>query len=139
MSIQNLMDRYSLAARAAGLSERTVVHNRGAVGYLAAFLGGISDVRKVTADDLRHFIVHLRGQTKWRGTPQANGQKLSDTTINTYVRAIKIVWNWLEKEGLIKTNPLATVPTPRLPKTLPKILSEGEIGQCLQNRGQKSP
>jgi len=84
MSIQNLLNRYALAARARGESEETIKHTRRIVSYFDSFMGGIQDVAKIQADDLRRFIVALRQKPKWAGLPQANGQQINSTTVNTY-------------------------------------------------------
>jgi hypothetical protein len=59
MSIDNLMTRYELTARAAGASPKTVDHVKLVVKLLTNFISGIQDVKKITADDLRHFILDL--------------------------------------------------------------------------------
>ncbi len=64
--------------------------------------------------------------------PQGRGGRISDTSINTYVRAIKSFWSWLEREGIIKANPLASVKAPKLTKKLPKILTEDELKAILR-------
>jgi len=87
---------------------------------------------KIIADDLKRFIVALQDKTKWSGTPQANGKHLSGTSINTYVRGVKSFWSWLKREGIIKNNPLASVPAPKIPKKLPKILTEDELIRVLK-------
>jgi site-specific recombinase XerD len=60
----------------------------------------------------------------WSGLPNAQARHPSGTSINTYSRAIKAVFNWLYSQGIFADNPLAAVPTPRKPKTLPKVFSE---------------
>jgi len=57
MSIDTLLTRYALSARAEGLSPKTVAHVKLGVKLFTQFLGGIPDVRKVSPDDLRRFIV----------------------------------------------------------------------------------
>jgi len=95
-------------------------------------MGGIDDVTRITGDDLRRFIVALKGKTAWENLPQGTGRSLSLTTINTYVRAIKSFWSWLQEDGTISNNPLANVPAPRIPKRLPKVYSEEELRKLLR-------
>jgi len=126
MSIENLFHRYELSRLAQGHSLRSIAYTKTVVGYFGNFLGGIADVGKVTADDLRRYMVYLRQRTKWLGH-QANKMKLSETTINDYVRTIKTFWVWLETEGIIGTNPLAGIKTPRPPERLPRIITEEQM------------
>jgi site-specific recombinase XerD len=53
-------------------------------------------------------------------------------TINTYARSIRAFWGWLEREGLIKENPLKAVPAPRKPHLLPKAFTEEEVLKILR-------
>jgi len=126
--VNSVITKYSLSARAEGHSENTVKHTVNSVNYFATFLGGIDDVSKVTTDDLKRFIVDLRGRRRWADRSDVQVKdKISGTSINTYVRAIKAFWSWMEQQNIIKSNPLAAVPAPKLPKKLPKIITENEL------------
>ena len=90
MSIESLVSRYQLSARSQGLSEKTVSFTCLGIKLFDSFLGGISDVRKVQADDLRRFIIALQQRERWQGCPQdGKGKKLSPATVNTYCRAVR--------------------------------------------------
>jgi site-specific recombinase XerD len=126
--INSVITKYSLSARAEGHSEKTVKHTVNSAHYFANFLGGIDDVSKVTADDLKRFIVDLRGRRRWADRSDVQVKdKISGTSINTYVRAVKAFWAWMEQQNIIKSNQLAAVPAPKLPKRLPKIIDENEL------------
>ncbi len=96
-------------------------------------MGSIDDITVITADDLRRFIVALKGKTAWESLAQGTGKSLSPTTINTYVRAVKSFWSWLKENGTITNNALADVPAPRIPKRLPKVYSEEELKAILRS------
>jgi site-specific recombinase XerD len=136
MSVEVLLTRYGLSARAEGLSPKTVSHVRLGVRLFDDFLGGIPDVRKVSADDLRRFIIALQQRPKWQGMRQSNGQNISPTAINTYTRAVKSFWSWLLRESIIKSNPLADVKAPKAGKRLPKVLTEDELRRVLKVASQ---
>ncbi|MCX6009449.1 MAG: tyrosine-type recombinase/integrase [Chloroflexi bacterium] len=128
MDIVTITPRYVLTAKAEGLSLKTINHTLGAVRYFAKFSGGIEDVRKVTADDLRRFSASLQDKKRWSERSNVKVQSaISRTSINTYVRAIKAFWSWMQRQGIIKYNPLAEVSAPKIPKRLPKILTEDEL------------
>jgi site-specific recombinase XerD len=97
------------------------------IGLLDRFLHGIKDMREVSAVDFRRFLADLRDRTVWRGLNNEQARHLSGTSINTYARAIKTFFNWLNVEGIIDNNPLAAVSIPRKPKTLPKVFSEKDM------------
>ncbi len=127
------MERYELHAQAKGFSPATITHVKRCVRFFADFLGVPTEVSRITGDDLRRFIVHLKSTTAWESCPQRAAQRLSPVSINTYVRAIKSFWSWLAAEGVIKKNPLARVAAPRLPRKLPRIYSEVELRTILDS------
>jgi site-specific recombinase XerD len=131
------MTRYELAARAEGKSPKTVDHVKLSVKLFDQYIGGIQDVSKVTADDLRHFILELEQRPKWAGTSHEKETTISRTALNTYVRGVKAFWAYLSREEVIKDNPLNNVRTPKLPKLLPKIMSENEMMAVFDSVTQK--
>ncbi len=100
--------------------------------FFTDFMGGVDDITKLEADDLRRFIVYLRQKKKWSGLPHVKDEKLGATTINTYVRALKGFFNWLERESIIEVNPFSKVPTPKAPKVLPQVFTEQEMKAIFQ-------
>ena len=100
-----LLDRYELYARAAGFSRAQVNHMRSCVGLLDRFLHGIEDMREVSAADFRRFLADLRDRPVWRGLKNEQARHLSGTSINTYARAVKAFFNWLNVEGIIAEQP----------------------------------
>ena len=45
---------------------------------------------------------------------------------------LRIFWSWLEDEGLCDSNPLKKMPSPRTPRTQPRVLGKAEIDQLLK-------
>jgi len=132
MKTSELFDRYQLDAGARGYSMATIVHIKRCVGYFIDFLGAEKDISDICADDFRRYLAGLRDKHAYAGLSAQKERKISSTSINTYARAIKSFWGWLEREGLIKENPLALVQSPKKPRTIPKIYSEGEIKAVLR-------
>jgi len=100
--------------------------------FFTDFMGGIDDVTELEADDLRRFIVYLRQKKKWSGLPHVKDEKLGATAVNTYVRALKGFFNWLERESIIEVNPFSKVTTPKAPKVLPQVFTEQEMKAVFQ-------
>ena len=121
-----MLARYALIARAEGLSSRTIDHTTRAVRFFHIFLGDPRDVRLIQSDDLRRFILANQQRDRWPGRARRL-QKLSSTSVNTYVRAIKGYWSKMKREGLIEHDTLKEVVPPKLARRLPKTLSEAEL------------
>jgi site-specific recombinase XerD len=127
MKLEEALGRYELATRASGYSANTIAHVKRCTGFFAEYLGGIEDVGQVSADDLRRFLSVLRDRQAGQGMTLDKERKLSLTSINTYARAIKSFWSWMEREGIVRENTLASVPAPKKAKTIPEIYSESEL------------
>ena len=128
MSVDSLLNRYKLAAQAEGMSKGGINHVTNSMRYFSAFLGGIEDVKKVTADDLRRFLAALRQRQRWQDRPTISaGGRLSQSTINNYYRGVRRFYSWLQREGILKDNPIITVRAPKLPTKLPRVLTEDEL------------
>ena len=90
-NLGNFISVYEIFAQAENKSGRTIEAVTGAVSKFDSFLGGDTNPRDITADDLRRYILHLQERCKWSGHPtikQDNGN-LSPNTIAHHVRHIK--------------------------------------------------
>jgi integrase/recombinase XerD len=126
-SLPTQLARYTVDARAQNFSPRTVDKMQLGLRLFDEFLGGIGDVRRVTGDDLRRFILALQHRTRWQGTSQAKPQRLADETTRTYAQAVKVFWGWLLRKGTITRNPLANVALPKVGRKLPRTFAEAEV------------
>ena len=126
-----MLDRYRLWAQAQGYSPKTVSHVTQSVEMFARFFGGIPDVKRVSGEDLQRFIAGLRCRHTWPDYPDRRKRPLAPTSINTYVRAIRAFWGWLEKEGHIPSNPLSKIKPPKKPRLLPEVYSEDQLRTIL--------
>jgi len=88
-------------------------------------LGDIS-VQDITVHHLRGFIAGLRDRTTlWEDHPYRETQEggLSEFTIANYVRHIKRLFNWLEKEGIMDHNPMRRIKFHRPKRRKPKAIT----------------
>lgn len=113
--------RFQMYCRAKGLSESTQETYRYALGQLRGFLSG-SDVSPTlpTRHDLRGFSGDMLEHGLARGT------------IRVRMRSVRVFANFLEREGLVEVSPMTGVEIPRVPQSMPKILSSQEIQKILR-------
>jgi len=96
---------------------------------LLTFLGDVP-VEIVTIDDVRAYIVHLMDRpSRWPDHPKHQEREgtLSPFTVASYVRAVKRLFNFLEAEDRIKSNPARRIRTPRPKRVLPKGISHADL------------
>jgi integrase/recombinase XerD len=129
------LGRYTVDARAQNLSPRTVDKMQLGLRLFDDFMGGTPDVRRVTGDDLRRFILALQQRTRWQGTEQAKPQRLADESVRTYAQAVKVFWGWLLRKGVITGNPLADVALPKVGRKLPRTFTEAEVKAIMAAAG----
>jgi site-specific recombinase XerD len=120
--IEQLVGDYLAACRARGVSPKTI---RFSYGYSlnAAFLPwctrqGITEPAQLSSPLLDRYSAELLEQ------PGKRGQPLAKDTVWTYVKAVRQLLSWANKEG---EGIQANAQLPKRPQKLPEILSREEI------------
>ena len=90
-------------------------------------LDGTVDVHSIDALRIRGFLAHLFAREKKK------------TSIARKLAAVRAFYKFLAREGVLTANPAATVSTPKLDKTLPRIMTEEEINTFLDRLGKAVP
>ncbi|HYG98580.1 MAG TPA: tyrosine recombinase XerC [Terriglobales bacterium] len=80
--------------------------------------------------DLRGFVEYVSGETDWANIDHVRirgflshlyERGLSKTSVARTLAALRSLYRWLAREGVVEQNPAALVSTPRLPKKLPRV------------------
>src|SRR6201982_3886997 len=74
---------------------------------------------EVTHQVIREYVVHL------------HSQGLQKSSIARKLASLRSFFKYCVREGMLKENPARLVPTPKLPKRIPSVLSAGEINGFL--------
>jgi len=130
---------YRICAQAEGKSQRSIDWIVDIVGYFNDFLGS-PDIKAVTADDLRRFIIALQQRQAFanhRFTKPQN-RPLSSESVTSYTRAIKTFFSFLEREELIANNPMKKVKLPKALKKSMPVFSEGDVEKLLAQPNKRS-
>jgi len=125
---------YKKFAAAENKSDRTIEAVTNAVSKFNIFLGDARSPQDIQADDLRQYILHLQQQCRWAGHPTIgqNHGNLSPHTIASYVRSIRSLWSWLEREQFIEINPFSQVKPPKVPVNITDPLNPEEVSKLLK-------
>jgi integrase/recombinase XerC len=65
--------------------------------------------------------------------------RLSNRSLARHLSTLRSLFAWACREGWIRSNPAAAVPTPRLPKTLARALSISDTERLLQAAPEEEP
>lgn len=140
-TLREAITYHRTVARAENKSEKTIVWTSRTTERFADFLGGDPLLSEINANDLRRFIIALR-QTKkyashpWR-TPQE--QSLASTSINCYVRAIRALFGFLYREGIIPVNPMLQVKPPKATRKVISTFTEADLKKLLAQPHKDTP
>ena len=85
------------------------------------------DVLQATHRDFRRFLSSL------------SGAGYAKTTVNRRLSAVRSFYSWLVREGVIESNPAAVVSSPKLPKSLPHVLSQEDVEKLLECADAATP
>ena len=88
---------------------------------------GVQEIREVGKFDVRGFLLVLKKKN------------LSAKTIVMNLVAIRTFFRFLIQEGILETNPIEDLESPKVAKTLPEILTVKEIEQLLEQPDLKTP
>ncbi|RED32405.1 tyrosine-type recombinase/integrase [Paenibacillus sp. VMFN-D1] len=145
-SLDELFEIFYNAKVAEGRSPRTLeMYNEG-YRYLCDYLAAHNIERTVTAvttDLLRAYTAWLlHSKRKWDGHPHKSERDktigLSPVTVNTKLKPIRTMFNFLEDEGLIGRNPCAKIRKVKEPEREITILGIDEIKRLLAAPNQKT-
>jgi integrase/recombinase XerC len=106
-------------------SPNTLRAYRKDLAKFAGYIGGDAQCKLIDHVRIRGFLSHLYQQG------------LSKTSVARVLAAIRSLYRWLAREGLVKQNPAALVATPRLPKKLPRVPTIEEMSAMFQSSGRK--
>lgn len=129
MLLSEAIERLLIATQADGLSPATTKGYQIKLRPLLDFLGDVP-VETITTDDLRRYIAYMRERkTVYPIHPYHKERegRLSLATINSLVRALKRLFNFLESEGIIESAPTRHIKTPRPQRLEPKAASTEDL------------
>lgn len=117
-NIDMLLDEFMVYCESKNLSKKTMMSYEQTMGLFIKYLDeekNIADVNKVTEMMIREYINYIKERGKYTvvvdkktvkmNVPEARkdyGKKVSITTVNNYIRNIKVFFNYLKEQGYIK-------------------------------------
>ena len=134
MLLSEAIDTLATATIANGRSKRTAESYREKLGHLVAFLED-RPIGEVTTTDLRRYVADLRAREgRYEDHPyraKVDGA-LSPATVASMVRAVKRLFNFLQDEGLVTSNPGRNVSVARPSKgNAPKAIAFNDLRRLL--------
>jgi integrase/recombinase XerD len=112
-----------------GLSKNTIeAYSHGLTRFLKHLRGkGVQEIRDIDKFHVRGFLLALRKKN------------LAAKSIVRNLVAIRTFFRFLIEEGILETNPVEELESPKVAKTLPEILTLKEIEQILEQPNLQTP
>ncbi len=139
------VEDFMLFCTSKNLSKKTMKSYEQTLKLFALYLEQelqINEVEKVTSSQIRHYIKYLQERGKYTvqvanrniNFPESRkdlGEKVSPNTINNYIRNIKVFYNYLIDEEVIRTNPFKNIKFLKKRDRIKEALTEREIRKIL--------
>ncbi len=103
-----------------GYSTLTVRRNNQAVKQLIA-LTEIEEFSSLTETEIRRFFFDGRTNKHWQAS-----------TMITYLKSLKVFFDWCVKQGYLRENPVVNIEKPRMEKKIPPKLTKQEAMRLLE-------
>jgi integrase/recombinase XerD len=146
LTLQHALELVISAKRAEGLRERTLTDYAKHYGYFIKWLKDaypeLTYIDEVTTTILRDHINFMRyDAVRYEGhihIPTENQRVgLSDTTVNIRIRTLKAIFNQLQRDELIESNPVANIKPLRQDIDLTNCLTDEEVKAILAQTNQR--
>jgi integrase/recombinase XerC len=118
---ENATDKFLGSLRQRNASPHTLKAYGSDLGVFAAYVGS-RNLGEIDHLRIRGFLSHLYE----RG--------LSKTSVARSLAAVRSLFRWLAREGIVEQNPAKVVATPKLPKKLPRVPTIEEMNLVLDSR-----
>ncbi len=128
LDLNNLIEGFKLSCQTENKSPKTIEWYTCFLQRFLQFLQHNNYPIRVSAIDKNHirsFILYLQQQAK---TPHT-GKPLSNSTIQGYIRTLKVFFSWLSREEYIESNPMTRIPVPRAPIKIVNTFSHEHINR----------
>ena len=117
-TVEKAIDEFLRHLREKNSSVHTIKAYAQDLDVFSAYIGA-DEWKKIDHIRIRGFLSHLYE----RG--------LSKTSVARALAAVRSLYRWLAREGVVEQNPAALVSTPKLPKKLPRVPSMEEMNRVL--------
>ena len=120
-TVERAASKFLQSLRGRNASAHTIKAYRGDLQNFAFYVGP-RDWRRIDHVTIRGFLSHLYEKG------------LGKTSVARSLAAVRSLYRWLAREGVVEQNPAALVSTPKLPKKLPRVPTIEEVNTVLDGQ-----
>jgi len=128
--LQRLIEGFLLSCKVENKSPATISFYKNILDKFQWFLGKYI-IEAIDAMAIRQFLSYLKDTpNRWDSTNERANRPVCAYTVDRYYTALSALFRWASIEGMIDTNPMATIKKPRFQRKIIKGL-EPEVCQKL--------
>lgn len=135
LDLNNLIEGFKLSCQTENKSPKTIEWY---ISFLLRFLhflkenGYPAGIPSINRNHIRAFILYLQQDARVPHT----GKHLSSSTIQGYVRTLKVFFSWAAREEHIESNPMTNVPVPKGSSKIINTFSNEQVARLLDLCGR---
>lgn len=126
MTLQNAIDEFLIEQQIRGNSDKTILYYKRCLGFFSAYNDLKSrSVGSISVSDCKSYLLYL------------NTKNVTTTTIQTYIRALRVFLTWCYSENYIDVDISAKFRLPKAKRKTIDVLTDEEIKRlfaCLNGR-----
>jgi len=138
LELQNLIEGFKLSCQTEGKSPKTTEWYVSFLNRFQRFLETSNfptDIIRIDRNHIRAFILYLQQDARVPHT----GKHLSSSTIQGYVRTLKVFFSWAVREEHIESNHMTNVPVPKGSSKIINTFSNEQVARlldlCIRSNG----
>lgn len=148
-NIQNMVDEFMIYCESKNLSKKTMMSYEQTLKLFAKYLleeKSMEDVTKITEKDIREYVIYTRDRGKYTivtkketlkiNTPEARSDyntKVSISTVNNYLRNVKVFFNYLKYFGHIKKDVVTNIKQFKNERKPKNFITDDQFCNLLRN------
>ena len=115
MTLQNAYDSFLIEQHIRGNTEKTVQYYTSCLTIFARFVGAGLDMEEISLDLLKRYYLHL------------TSRRLTTTSVQTYIRAVRAFLTWCYCEEIIQTDLSKKFRLPKAKRKTIDVLTDDEV------------
>lgn len=127
LTLKKALELFLMEQQLRGNTEKTIFNYERFLSYFIDYFGSDRLVTEITVSDLKQYQLYLGDRDKIFNFKTNIKEKLSKTSIQSYIRQLRAFLKWLYEETYINEDLTLRFKLPKAPKKEPLILSDDEI------------
>lgn len=137
ITLEKALELFLMDQQLKGNTEKTIFNYERMITYFINFVGN-KEINDIDIADVKSYQIYLSDKQAENYFSKDIKKTISKKTIQTYIKHIRVFFNWAYEETYIKENIGSKIKLPKAPKKVIEILSEDEIKTLYKSINDKT-